>query len=275
MKLTPISRTTLGEQVASQLAAMISTGKWKPGDKLPSELELRKTLHIGRSTLREALRSLSYVGLVVIKPGDGTYVKHRSAQPIQEVLTEDKLRTKEDVDDLFETRIVLETELAALCAQRASITELQRIEAFAVEMEATKDQPNSKRFASLDIRFHLAIAEASKNRMLGRLFYSIHALIEELLAKREYILGGHEETCMGHRKVLQALKQRNVPAARIAMREHLDGFCANYLREHLADSSPKDKVTALKEGPLLPMQESSPAAANESLATVLPPLEVP
>src|SRR5579862_4042696 len=179
MKLTPISRTTLGEQVASQLAAMISTGKWKVGDKLPSELELRKTLNIGRSTLREALRSLSYVGLVTIKPGDGTYVERRSAQPTSEVLTRGKLRTQEDVDDLFETRIILETELVALCAQRASITDLQEIEAFAVEMEATSHQPKEK-FASLDIQFHMAIAEGSRNRILSRLFHAIHGLIEEM-----------------------------------------------------------------------------------------------
>jgi GntR family transcriptional regulator, transcriptional repressor for pyruvate dehydrogenase complex len=272
MKLTPISRTTLGEQVASQLAAMISTGKWKPGEKLPSELELRKTLHIGRSTLREALRSLSYVALVTIKPGDGTYVEHRSAQPIQGVFTQGKLRTQEDVDDLFETRIILETELVALCARRASISDLQKIEAFAIEMEETMGQPHEK-FASFDIQFHLAIADASKNRILSRLFHSIHGLIEEMLAKREYILGGHEETCLSHRKVLQALVERDVERARTAMREHLDGFIANYLREHLADSSPKDKSRALKDDALPLLQTSITDAVDVSVAETFPRVE--
>jgi GntR family transcriptional repressor for pyruvate dehydrogenase complex len=272
MKLTPISRTTLGEQVASQLAAMISTGKWKPGEKLPSESELRQTLHIGRSTLREALRSLSYVGLIVIKPGDGTYVEHRSAQPIHGVLTQGKLRTQEDVDDLFETRIILETELVALCARRASTSDLQKIETFAIKMEETMDQPHEK-FASLDIQFHLAIADASRNRILGRLFHSIHGLIEEMLAKREYILGGHEGTCLSHRKVLQALVERDAEGARNAMREHLDGFIANYLREHLADSSPKDKTRALKDDALPPLQTSISDAVDVSAAAALPRVE--
>src|ERR1039458_9109987 len=73
-KLKPVSRVTLGEQVAAQLAAQISEGHWLPGDKLPSETELCASLCVGRSTLREALKSLAYVGLVQMRPGEGTYV---------------------------------------------------------------------------------------------------------------------------------------------------------------------------------------------------------
>jgi len=246
MKLTPISRTTLGEQVASQLAGMISARKWKPGDKLPSELELRKTLHIGRSTLREALRSLSFVGLVVIKPGDGTYVSHGSSKPLHDVLSQGALQTREDVDNLFETRVVLETELAALAAQRASEEALHKLQALVLEMEKSKDDPNAN-FASLDIQFHLTIADGSGNRILGRLFHSIHGLIQEMMTKREYILGGHDETCLSHRKVLQALKHKNAQAARAAMHEHLDGFSANYVHQYLAEALPKGKATASKK----------------------------
>jgi GntR family transcriptional repressor for pyruvate dehydrogenase complex len=261
MKLIPVSRTTLGEQVAGQLAKLITGGKWKPGEKLPSELELRKTLHIGRSTLREALRSLSYVGLVVIKPGDGTYVTNGSGRPLQHVFSHGMLRTREDVDDLFETRIILETELGALCAQRASATDLQKIEVLVLEMERTRDHPVED-FASLDIQFHSAIADGSKNRILGRMFQSLHGLLKEMLSKREHILGGHEETCKGHRKILQALKHRKVREARRAIREHLDGFSANYLREHLADSPPRDKTPAANPEPPAPPQESRPGIVD-------------
>ena len=70
--LKPVSRVTLGEQVAAQLAEQISEGRWKPGDRLPSESELCSTMGIGRSTLREALKSLAFVGLVQMRPGEGT-----------------------------------------------------------------------------------------------------------------------------------------------------------------------------------------------------------
>jgi DNA-binding FadR family transcriptional regulator len=70
--LKPVSRVTLGEQVAAQLAEQISGGRWRPGDRLPSESELCAALRIGRSTLREALKSLAFVGLVQMRPGEGT-----------------------------------------------------------------------------------------------------------------------------------------------------------------------------------------------------------
>lgn len=269
MKLTPISRTTLGEQVASQLAGMISARKWKPGDKLPSELELRKTLHIGRSTLREALRSLSFVGLVVIKPGDGTYVNHGPSKPLREVLSHGALQTREDVDALFETRVVLETELAALAAQRASEEALHKLEALVVEMEKSKDDPNAD-FASLDIQFHLTIADGSGNRILGRLFHSIHGLIQEIMTKREYILGGHDETCLSHHKVLQALKHRNAQAARAAMHEHLGGFSANYLRQYLAESLPQGKAPASKKVKQQPDASTNSDPSSEFLVAAMP-----
>jgi GntR family transcriptional repressor for pyruvate dehydrogenase complex len=255
MKLTPINRTTLGEQVASQLAGMISARKWKPGDKLPSEFELRKTLNIGRSTLREALRSLSYVGLVVIKPGEGTFVSHGPGKPIHEVFAQGIIRSREDVNDLFETRVVLETELAALCSQRASEADLEELESHILAMEKNKDH-RAVDFASLDTKFHLAIAQGAKNRMLGRMFQSIQGLIKEILTMREYILGGHDETCVSHRKILVALKQRDATAARTAMHEHLCGFAANYLREYLANSSLDDKAEAAKKETLPPLQAS-------------------
>ncbi len=273
MKLTPILRTTLGEQVASQLAGMISARKWKPGDKLPSELELRKTLHIGRSTLREALRSLSFVGLVVIRPGEGTYVSEGLNKPLHGVFSHGALRTREDVDDLFEARVTLESEQAALCAQRASAEDLQKMETLVLEMEKSKDQPSSD-FASLDLKFHLAISDASRNRFLGRMYQSIHSLIKELMTKREYILGGHDETCLGHRKVLQALKQRNLQAARTAMREHLNGFSASYLREHLSDYISVDNGTAAEQDSPLPLLKSTPGTADASLAVKVTPMEV-
>ena len=184
------------------------------------------------------------------------------------------LRTPQDVDDLFETRVILETELVALCAHRASGTDLEQIEALVLEMERTMDHPVED-FASLDIQFHSAIAEGSKNRILGRLFQSIHGLIKEMLTKREYILGGHEEACKSHRKILQALKQRKVREARRAMREHLDGFIANFLREHLAASRPKDKARAAGQEPLPPIQGSGTDARDAFLDPGPPSVVVP
>ncbi len=253
MKLTPVSRTTLGEQVAGQLARLVTAGKWKPGEKLPSEMELRKTLHIGRSTLREALRSLSFVGLVVIKPGDGTYVRDGSVKSVQDVFAHGTLRTQKDVDDLFETRVLLETELTALCARRATDADLLKIEALVLEMETTKDLP-PECLASLDMQFHLAIADGSQNLILARFLHTIQGLIEDAVIKSDHFFGRRDEIFKSHQKVLQALKQRKVRSARLAMREHLDKFPVKFLHEYLAGSQVNGKASAATQAPPIPIQ---------------------
>ena len=70
--LDPLPRATLSEQVAKQLAARITAGDWKPGEKLPSEAELCKALGVGRSSLREALTSLAFIGLIRVRAGGGS-----------------------------------------------------------------------------------------------------------------------------------------------------------------------------------------------------------
>ena len=89
--LKPIKRVTIGEQVALQLAGMISDGRWVAGQKLPSESALCQALSIGRSTLREALKSLAFIGMVRMRAGDGTYVAEKLpgllAQHVSKLLT--------------------------------------------------------------------------------------------------------------------------------------------------------------------------------------------
>ena len=70
--LKPVSRTTLSEQVALQLAAEVAAKRWQPGDKLPSEAELCRAFNVGRSTLREALKSLAFVGIIRMRAGGGS-----------------------------------------------------------------------------------------------------------------------------------------------------------------------------------------------------------
>ena len=70
--LDPVPRATLSEQVAKLLAARITAGDWKPGAKLPSEAELCKAFKVGRSSLREALTSLAFIGLIRVRAGGGS-----------------------------------------------------------------------------------------------------------------------------------------------------------------------------------------------------------
>jgi GntR family transcriptional repressor for pyruvate dehydrogenase complex len=219
-KLKPVSRVTLGEQVAAQLAAQISDGQWLPGDKLPSESELCTTLRIGRSTLREALKSLAYVGMVQMRPGEGTYVLDSAQSLVDRIRTVGALKTEKELQDVSEARLILETELAAMAAERSEPTDLEKLDGLLKEMKRSLEGDGVE-YAALDVDFHLAIATCSKNQLLHELLVPIRNVLQEFIAKSQELPGIKQSAQEHHARILAALRQRNPEKARREMRAHL------------------------------------------------------
>jgi GntR family transcriptional repressor for pyruvate dehydrogenase complex len=220
LKLKPVSRVTLGEQVATQLAEQISEGEWLPGDKLPSETDLCASLRIGRSTLREALKSLAYVGLVQMRPGEGTYVLENTQLLVDRIRTGGVLRTEKELQDVSEARLILETELAAMAAERMEPEDLERLEELLKDMERCL-KGDGREYAALDVDFHLAIAKSSKNQLLHELLVPIRGVLQEFIAKSQEMPGIRENAHEHHAKILAALRQRNPEKAKREIRAHL------------------------------------------------------
>lgn len=219
-KLKPVSRVTLGEQVAAQVAAQISDGRWLPGDKLPPESELCAALNIGRSTLREALTSLAYVGLLQMRPGDGTYVLDTPGLFVDRIRSRGLLKTKKDLQDVHEARLILETEIVALAAERWDSSDLETLERILLEMKLSL-AGKGRDYGALDIDFHLAIAKCSKNGLLLELLRPLRHGMKEFIAKSQELPGGKQNAHAHHVKILAAIRQRNPEKARREMREHL------------------------------------------------------
>ena len=222
-QLKPVSRVTLADQVANQLADMILEGKWGPGQRLPSEAELCKALHIGRSTLREALKSLAFVGLVRGRPGEGTFVADGFPDLLGRILAKGLLRTEKDLDDVCETRLTLETRLAALAAQRADEHDLEELEELMERMAASLEG-HGRPYDELDLEFHFAIAASSKNRMLQQLMVAIQGTMHEWITKSHELPGKKENSLEQHRKILDAIRRRDPDEAYAAMELHLRTF---------------------------------------------------
>jgi GntR family transcriptional regulator, transcriptional repressor for pyruvate dehydrogenase complex len=226
--LKPVSRTTLSEQVALQLAAEVAAKRWQPGDKLPSEAELCRAFNVGRSSLREALKSLAFVGIIRMRAGGGSYVAERPSKYVNRpLLVRSVLNTEKDVTDLSEARLVLETELAALSARRATRHDLATLEDLISRMRLAKDNDRG-RFQQLDLEFHLTIAASSKNEVLAELLGHIRGALQELIRKSLLLPNGTNQAYKQHQKILAALKQRNPAAARKAIRAHLTTFQRAY-----------------------------------------------
>jgi GntR family transcriptional repressor for pyruvate dehydrogenase complex len=228
--LKPVSRTTLSEQVALQLAAEVTAKRWKPGDKLPSEAELCRAFNVGRSTLREALKSLAFVGIIRMRAGGGSYVAERPSRYVNRpLLARDSLSTEKAVNDLAEARLVLETELTALCVRRATSRDLATLEELAKKMKLAKDKDKDRgKFQQLDLEFHLSLAASSKNEVLAEFLGHIRGALQELIGKSLLQPNGMNLACKQHARILDALKQRNPTAARKAIHTHLSAFQHDY-----------------------------------------------
>jgi GntR family transcriptional repressor for pyruvate dehydrogenase complex len=225
--LDPLPRTTLSEQVAKLLAARITAGDWRPGEKLPSEAELCKAFNVGRSSLREALTSLTFIGLIRVRAGGGSYVADQpSAYSTGAWLNGGLLTNKKALGEFVEARLILETELAGLCAERITPEELQEMELLVERMKDSVD--NAEEFSKNDFSFHLTLGIAAKNGVLNNILSSVREQTLDVISKSLLLREGMENAVRGHTKILEAIRQRSPLRAREAMRAHLQSFQRGY-----------------------------------------------
>jgi len=215
-----LPRRTMATDAVGLIKQMITDGRLAPGQQLPSERALSEMLGLSRPTVREAIRALVAMHILEVRPGTGTFVSSLDLEellrPMHFVLG---LQTEQSLDDLFEVRLLLEPDAAALAAERALPEE---IEAIRQAVEATQDANIShEELLRSDVELHRAIAEASHNPLLVSLLASISALGYESRAMTVKIPGVAERTHLEHEAIADAIGARAPDRARAAMLEHV------------------------------------------------------
>ncbi|MGM0903666.1 MAG: FadR/GntR family transcriptional regulator [Bacillota bacterium] len=211
------------EQVADSLIELIKTGELKPGDKLDSVEKLAKSFEVGSSTIREALSGLRTMGLVEMKHGEGTYVNSFDPSKFQLPVTSAFLMKLEDVKELYEVRKILEMGTAAQAACVREEEDLLAIEKALIVMEHADG--NEELASTADLDFHVAIANATHNKLLMNLMSSVSALTSETIQETRKVLlyseNQVEDLQIEHRRIFEAIKMKQPEQARQAMLEHL------------------------------------------------------
>jgi GntR family transcriptional repressor for pyruvate dehydrogenase complex len=218
-KFKPIKQEKISTKIAEQIKSLIKEGDLKPGDALPPERELVKVFNVSRASLREALNSLAGMGFLEMSQKHRTIVKSlvsgRMTEPLH-LLIKDDIQT---VFELIEVRKSIETWNAYHAAQRAKEDDFVRLEKSTESMQAKIEQRIS--VVEDDADFHLAIAEATHNKIQTHLMFSIYDLLKESL-------GGYYESITmqdiydQHCKIVAAIKKRDPELASRRMLEHLD-----------------------------------------------------
>jgi GntR family transcriptional regulator, transcriptional repressor for pyruvate dehydrogenase complex len=219
----PIKTRKIYEEIVDQLKIMLTDGELRPGDKLPSERDMSESLGVSRASVREALTTLEAIGILEIKPGEGTFVRETSDAETFAPLTLVLAIERNSKAQLMEVRRVLETEMAALAAERASSENLYKIQAL---LDVMKGAHNTHDAVEADLRFHFAIAEASQNTILLRLINTIADLMHHTFQGKREKLYAHspsgQRILHEHEAIYQAIKNRDPQKARDKMLEHIN-----------------------------------------------------
>lgn len=214
----PITRQKTYELVADRLRAQIGEGHLVAGDVLPTERVLTEQLHVGRSSVREALRMLESQGLIE-SHGSGVFVVAELPNPLNQSLSLLLSLDQSDLHELYEMRMLLEGELAALAAERRTEEDLGRMLTALQEMREGLE--SEERYIGADVRFHLAIADATQNRFALHMMSAIRELFHRALTSVYSIPGSAEKSVEQHRRILDAIAGRRPKEARERMQEHL------------------------------------------------------
>jgi GntR family transcriptional repressor for pyruvate dehydrogenase complex len=214
----PIARQKTYELVAERLLALIGSRRLGPGDTLPSERALVELFRVGRSSVREALRMLESKG-VIRGAGNGSFAVAEFGNTLNHSLDFLLSVDQADYGELFEVRRVLEGEAAALAASRRHDAE---IEAMEQEIEAmVAGLGSEEEFIGADLRFHLTIAAATRNRLILHLMEAIRALLRRSLSSAYHIQGSPQRAIEMHRAIAQAIAESRPDEARARMRTHV------------------------------------------------------
>jgi GntR family transcriptional repressor for pyruvate dehydrogenase complex len=222
-------RPKLAAQVREQILADISAGRWRAGDRLPTEVELMARFGVSRAPIREAMQALHLLGIVDISPRRGATVR---ALPVESVvdlaILSGSMSGDDRIADVFEFRDVMESAIAELSARNARPDQLEGLREIIEANRRAVEADDSAEAQAIDVRFHAAIAEASGNVVFTAVAAALGGLLVELRRVTGGIPGASSASYVEHVEIFDAVERGNGPAARRATERHIRNSRARF-----------------------------------------------
>ena len=218
--------------ISEYLTDSILAGDLRPGDKLPSDRTLSVMFNVGRTSIREALKVLSVLGLIDIRPGQGTFICLESSNFFSMPLSWSFFMGEHNVDYIIDVRNVLEVESAKQAANKATQSNMEKLTPVYGQMRDSYLHKNLQSFLDLDLDFHLAIAECSQNPIISNLLLTSRKLVRYIsktgLVSLEHLNQIYEE----HTRIYEAILNHDAESAARLMLRHLDASKQRYQIKH-------------------------------------------
>lgn len=219
----PLSRRVpVHVELARSLMGYLLSGAVSPGQRLPGERALSEALGVSRSSLRDAIKSLSLLGLLEQRQGDGTYLSTSESYLLPAVIEWGLLFDRPEVDALIDARYHLEVTMAGLAASRRDEDSVARLRVVMGRMEKCVETDDLEGYVAADVDFHLAVAHASGSPVLSNFLANVSVLLEVWARRVIFTAGETQSSIIKHIPILEAIEAGDKAAACAAMEAHMD-----------------------------------------------------
>jgi GntR family transcriptional regulator, transcriptional repressor for pyruvate dehydrogenase complex len=223
-------RVSTRELVLARIEQNITDGKLHVGDRLPNERDFAQELGVSRSSLREVLRALEVMGVIVAGvgtgPTSGSIVQGDSSGALATLLRIHTALEEFSIDELVETRLMIERWAVDIASQKRTEDDLERLEELLTSM--TNSDLSIRQYNHIDAQFHVLATSASGNRLLTSLMYALRDAIEREMVMRFNRVPDWRSTVdklnIEHTEILMAIRSRQGVRASELVEAHIRGF---------------------------------------------------
>ena len=211
------------DNIIQQIRRLITSGILSPGDRLPSERALERQFGVGRGHIREAIKKLEFYGILETYPARGTYVTELNVKTLDTLISNIMQFEPDDALSLVAVRSVLEVYAAQIAAELATEEDIRNLRALLDEFRNLSAATDVRPRQQIDVRFHLAIAQISRNKVLSAF---IGLLATDLIKLRVPDAGLADEqfpsVVREHDEIVQGISSHDSDRARSAMNRHME-----------------------------------------------------
>jgi GntR family transcriptional repressor for pyruvate dehydrogenase complex len=220
--MASINKKKLADSVIEEIKRMIQSGELKEGHRLPDQNTFAAQLGVSRTSLREALSTLTRIGVIEQRPGYGTVFRSRIPALFTDHLAPPLISDKQATIELIEARRFIEIGAAELAVKNASPEQIKEMELLIQEMPRSLKEERTDDYIEQDVAFHFSIAKASHNRFIVNLLVNIRGFMEQYMRESFHLMPYMlERSLKFHQSIFQAVKDRSRSKAVSQMEKHI------------------------------------------------------
>lgn len=225
--------SSIPRKVINEIRDALLRGDLKRGDRLPNENQLARKFSVSRIVVREAMKMLAVMGVVEIRRGNGTYIAKNISASIIDPFIFSLIAEEKTPEELLDLREMLEIGILEIVLKRATKDDIEEMEETVrlLEENNKEDEKDSEILKEHDLDFHCAFAKASHNPMIVRIAEALFEIFAFTIKKST--LKKTEESVRHHKMILEAIKEKDIEKARIAIRSSLKAWQKYGVREAL------------------------------------------